>query len=105
MSFSRARVGGSFSLTLPQVEILAKAGRDASWRIDGRDDESACLTLWRAGLLRVNGGSGFELSLLGRAALQAQMPAGRGDAAGDSGERVAVRQRPAGEAAGEAARP
>jgi hypothetical protein len=104
MSVSRARVAASFPLTLPQVAILAKAGRDARWRIDGRDEEAACLALWRAGLLRVNGGSGFELSLLGRAALQAQVHAGRGDAAGGSGERVAARQRPGGEAAGEAVR-
>ena len=105
MSVSRARVAGSFSLTLPQVAILAKAGRDARWRIEGRDEEAACLALWRAGLLRVNGGSGFELSLLGQAALRAQGPAGRGDAAGGgSGDRVGARQQPAGEAAGEAAR-
>ena len=101
---TRPVAGPVAELTLPQVEILARAGRQATWRIDGRDDEAACLALWRAGLLRVNGGSGFELSLLGRAALQAQMLAGRGSATGDSGERVAVRQRPAGEAAGEAAR-
>jgi hypothetical protein len=104
MSVSRARVAASFPLTLPQVAILAKAGRDARWRIDGRDEEAACLALWRAGLLRVNGGSGFELSLLGRAALQAQVHAGRGDAAGGSGERLPARLRPGGEAAAEAVR-
>jgi len=104
MSVPRARVAASFPLTLPQLAILAQAASDARWRIEGREDEAACLALWRAGLLRVNGGSGFELSLLGLAALQAQAPGWRGDAAVGSGERAAERQRPGGEAAGEAAR-
>jgi hypothetical protein len=96
MSVSRKRVAGSFSISPAQLAILAQASQGARLRIDGPDDEAACVALWRAGLLRVNGESGFQLSQLGLAAVRQQ-------ATGGSGERDVERYRPAGEARAEAA--
>ena len=63
----------SFPLEIdaPQLALLSEAARGARLFAAGATEATACLALWRAGLLRVNGGSGFQLSQLGRAALRA----------------------------------
>jgi len=104
MSVSRKRVVGPFSISPAQFALLVQAARGARLRIDGADDEAACLALWRAGLLRVNGEAGFQLSALGLAAVQRGTADARGDAAAVSGERQAERFRPAGEPQQQAAR-
>ena len=98
---TRAR---SFSLSPPQLAILVRAGQGLRPRIEGPDDEAACLALWRAGLLRLNGESSFQLSQLGRAAIQAQTADRRSDAIGGSGERALGRRRPTDASQQEAAR-
>jgi len=104
MSVSRARAAGSFSITPGQFAILVRAAQGTRLRIDGADEEAACLALWRAGLLRVNGETGFQLSALGLAAVRRGTAAARSDAAAVSGERQADRFRPAGEPQQQAAR-
>ena len=103
MSVSRKRVAGSFSISPAQFALLVQAAQGARLRIDGADDEAACLALWRAGLLRVNGESGFQLSSLGLAAVQRGTAEAQGNAAAVSGERQTERFRPAGEAQQQAA--
>jgi hypothetical protein len=61
-----------FSISAAQLDVLRHAARGLRLPGDGSADEAACLALWRAGLLRVNGESGFQLSQLGLAALRAQ---------------------------------
>ena len=61
-----------FSIGAAQLDVLREAARGRRLPGDGWADEAACLALWRAGLLRVNGESGFQLSQLGLAALRAQ---------------------------------
>jgi len=103
MSVSRTRAAGSFLISPAQFALLVQAAQGARLRIEGADDEAACLALWRAGLLRVNGESGFQLSQLGRAAVQRGTAAAPNDAAAVSGEREAGRYRPAGESQQQAA--
>jgi len=104
MSVSRKRVAGSFSISPAQFALLVQAAQGARLRIDGSGDEAACLALWRAGLLRVNGEAGFQLSALGLAAVQRGTADARSDAAAVSGERQAdQRFWPGGEAQQQAA--
>jgi hypothetical protein len=80
-----------FSISAAQLELLCQAARGRRLQADGSGDEAGCLALWRAGLLRVNGEAGFELSQLGLVAVRAQQAA--------AGTRTGA---PAGAASGEA---
>ena len=78
MSVQRVRTIRPFPISAVQLDMLRKAeGRQLGAR--GSDDEAACLALWRTGLLRLNGETGFQLSQLGFAAIRAQeaLPAGQ----------------------------
>jgi len=60
-----------FKISRRQLEILSRvAGEDRLEAASG-GDEPAFLEMWRNGLLRMNGGSGYQVSRLGMAALQA----------------------------------
>jgi len=82
-----------FSISAAQLDLLCQASHGRRLRADGSGDEAACLALWRAGLLRVNGEAGFELSQLGLVAVRAQQAAAAsttsgppGDASGERGD-------------------
>ena len=60
-----------FQISRSQLEILNRvAGED---RLDAPacGDDPAVIEMWRNGLLRMNGGSGYQVSRLGMAALRA----------------------------------
>jgi hypothetical protein len=75
MPVQQVRSVRPFSISAAQLELLRQAARGRRLQADGSGDEAACLALWRAGLLRVNGEAGFELSQLGLVAVRAQQAA------------------------------
>ena len=65
-----------FKISRRQLEILSRVAGEERTAVASRGDEPAFIEMWRNGLLRMNGGSGYQVSRLGMAALQAAASSG-----------------------------
>jgi hypothetical protein len=70
-----SRKARHFPINRSQLDILRRAASGQRFQASGRADEAACLEMWRTGLLRMNGEADYQISRLGMAALDAQVPA------------------------------
>ena len=65
-----------FRISRRQLEILSRVAGEERTAAAAGGDEPAFLEMWRNGLLRRNGGSGYQVSRLGMAALHAATSSG-----------------------------